>query len=100
MEVIPKIGRPNERQRIENISTENQSQSRILRSSGILYNRDLCAICQKDGGLLRNASLEQTGKNMLQVAKDLSDKSFFIRLNSIPKADDAVASDIKYHLKC
>ena len=73
---------------------ELKIQSRILRSSGILYNRDLCAICQKDGDLLRNASLKETGKNMLQVAKNLSDKSFFIRLNSIPKADDAVANDI------
>ena len=81
MEVIPKVGRPNERQRIENISRETQSQSRILRFSGILYNHDLCAICQKDGGLLHNASQEQTGKNMLQVAKHLSGKSFFILLN-------------------
>ena len=62
VEFIPKIGQPNERQRIENISTENQSQSHILCSSGILYNHDLCAICQKDGGLLRNASFEKTGE--------------------------------------
>ena len=73
---------------------QHKINHKAVYSSGILYNRNLCAICRKDGGLLRNASLEQTGKNMLQVAKDLSDKSFFIRLNSIPKADDAVANDI------
>ena len=37
---------------------------------------------------------------MLRVAKDLPDPSFFLRMNSIPNADDAVANDVKYHLNC
>ena len=45
-------------------------------------------------------ALLQTGKNMLDVASRLTDTSFFIHLNSINAADDAIANDAKYHLKC
>ena len=37
---------------------------------------------------------------MLVVSEKLPDKSFFRRLNSIPKADDAVASNFVYHDIC
>ena len=37
---------------------------------------------------------------MLKVAELLPDKSFFIRMNTIANSRDAVASDVKYHLKC
>ena len=40
------------------------------------------------------------GKRMLDVAKAFPEKGFFIRLNSIPNAHDAVANDVLYHLKC
>ena len=30
----------------------------------------------------------------------MADKSFYRRLNTIPNADDAVANEVKYHLKC
>ena len=37
---------------------------------------------------------------MLKIAKKLDDKQFFLRLNSIPNAEDAIANDVKYHLSC
>ena len=37
---------------------------------------------------------------MLAVAEKLTDKSFFIRLNTITQVDDAVASDAIYHKLC
>ena len=37
---------------------------------------------------------------MLQVAKQLSDQCFFICMNTIANAADAVANDVKYHLTC
>ena len=35
---------------------------------------------------------------MLDVAKSLSNKDFFLRLNTIPLAEDAIANDVEYHL--
>ena len=40
------------------------------------------------------------GKRMLDVAKGLPEKGFFIRLNNILNTHDAVADDVLYHLKC
>ena len=40
------------------------------------------------------------GNRMLDVAKTLPEKGFFIRLNSIPNTHDAVANNVLYHLKC
>ena len=37
---------------------------------------------------------------MLVTSEKLPDKSFFRRLNSITKADDAVANDVVYHGTC
>ena len=42
--------------------------------------------------------LEQV--KFLDVTKQLEDKSFYIRLNSISSASDAVANDVIYHLEC
>ena len=36
---------------------------------------------------------------MLDVAKCLSNKEFFLRLNTIPLAEDAIANDPEWHLK-
>ena len=41
-----------------------------------------------------------TGRNMLVVAEKLDDKSIFIHLNTISKADDAIANDLIYHNLC
>ena len=34
---------------------------------------------------------------MLQVSKEIEDKSFFIRLNAIPNSEDAFTNDVIYH---
>ena len=57
-------------------------------------------ICQKEGGKLRKVAVKSTGKRMLDVAKCLSNKDFILRLNTIPLAEDAIANDVEYHLKC
>ena len=36
---------------------------------------------------------------MLEIATQLPDKNFFIRLNTIPNDADAVANDVLYHLR-
>ena len=37
---------------------------------------------------------------MLDVEKSLSIKDFSLWLNTIPLAEDAIANDVEYHLKC
>ena len=72
---------------------------RDLRSKSIGFDKTKCIICQERAGKLRKTMYVNLGK-MLDVAKALPEKVFFIRLNSIPKAHDAVANDVLYHLKC
>ena len=73
---------------------------RDLHSKSIGFDKTKCIICQERGGKLRKAMDVNLGKRMLDVAKALPEKGFFIRLNSIPNAHDAVANDVLYHLKC
>ena len=83
----------------KNNTTEDRE--RTLRSKAIIYSQDFCIICQKLGDdTCRTVAFLQTGQSMLSVANKLEDKSFFLRLNTIPKADDTVANNVKYHLKC
>ena len=49
---------------------------------------------------MNKVEFKTTGEKMLYVAKKLPDQGFFIRMNSIPNASDAVANDVKYHMKC
>ena len=35
---------------------------------------------------------------MFSVANKISNKYFFLRLNSIPNPEDGVANDVRYHL--
>ena len=85
----------------ENFSPiDSKTPRKSLRSNGPEHDKNLCIICQKEGGKLHNVEFLQTGPKMLRVAKDLPDPSFFLRMNSIPNADDAVANDVKYHLNC
>ena len=35
---------------------------------------------------------------MFSVANEISNKDFFLRLNSIPNPEDGVANDVRYHL--
>ena len=65
-----------------------------------LYIKELCVICQKEGGKLRKVVVKSTGKRMVDVAKRLSSEDFFLRLNIILLAEDAIANDVEYHLKC
>ena len=37
---------------------------------------------------------------MLELSSKLTDKSFYIRLNTIPSAHGATANDVRYHLRC
>ena len=57
-------------------------------------------ICQKEGGKFRKVVVKSTGKRILDVAKSLCNKDFFLRLNAISLAEDAIANDVEYQLKC
>ena len=37
---------------------------------------------------------------MFEVAKKIDDKSFYIRLNTLCNAADAVTNDVQYHQHC
>ena len=75
------------------------NQERV-RSSVPLYDKDACIICQKEEGTMHKVSFKATGEKMLEVAEKLTDRSFFLRLNSIPNASDAIANGMQYHLNC
>ena len=82
------------------IETSCDTKFTRSKSNATIYKKELCVICQKDGGKLRKVEFLQTGKKMYEVAKVLPNKEFFIRLSTIPQAEDAVANDVAYHLKC
>ena len=77
---------------------EQQEEPLMTRNKSEKFDKKLCIICQipTERNLTR-AEREDTGKHMLVVSEKLPDKSLFRRLNSIPKADDAVANDVVYH---
>ena len=54
--------------------------------------KSACVICQTPGGKLHEVMFDSTGKDMLSVSKNVEDKPFFRRLNSISHAEDAVAT--------
>ena len=81
----------NNRNRKEVEIVENR---RDLRSKSIGFDKAKCIICQEMGVKLRKAMDVNLGKRMLDVAKALPEKGFFIRLNRIPNAHDAVANDV------
>ena len=81
--------------------TIDDTPSKSLRSNTKPYDKSKCIICQESCSLyLRKVEFESTGVRMLEVAKQLEDKQFFLRLNNISSAKDAVANDVKYHLTC
>ena len=89
----------NKVQTIETNEQEHEILVKCTRSKSSLYRKELSVICQK-GGKLRKVAMKSTDKRMLNVAKCLSNKNFFLRLNTIPLAEDAIANDVEYHLKC
>ena len=70
---------------MEKLATRSQYDS---------YNKSACAICHEGGDELTKVEFKATGRNMLAVAEQFDDKSFFIHLNTISKADDAIANDV------
>lgn len=81
---------------------EVEVDRKLLRSSTEPFRKEECIICQtgKEVGTLHRVQKMVIGKRMLEVAKLLPKKSFLLRLNEIPNAEDAVANDVQYHLKC
>ena len=80
---------------------EQKEEPLMTRSKPEKFDKELCIICQipTETNVTR-AEREDTGKHMLVVSDKIPDKLFFRRLNSIPKADDAVANDVVYHDTC
>ena len=96
-QITPKRGRPKKRV-LEDQSPE--ISQKLLQSANYKYDKRLCIICQKDNGKLHKVSYLATGEKMVLVAGKLEDKSFLLRLNTIPNCNDAVANDVRYHQIC
>ena len=64
-----------------------------------LQKRIMCDLSKK-GGELRKVAVKLTGKRMLDVANCLFNTDYFLRFNTIPLAEDAIANYVEYHLKC
>ena len=65
-----------------------------------ILDKNSCILCQIPGGKMHKVEFLRTGQDMLKVAEKLENKSFYLRLNVSPNAADAVANDVRYHLKC
>ena len=79
---------------------EIENEVRQLRSQSIQYNKDICIICQSPSGTAHRVETLETRKLMFSVANEISNKDFFLELNSIPNPEDGVANDVRYHLPC
>ena len=73
---------------------------KTLRSRIEVYNNNAYIICQQEGEKPHRVEFLEIGSRMLKVAELLPDQSFFVRMNAIPNSRDAVANNVKYHLKC
>ena len=71
-----KAGRPS----LNNSNALEECEGSTTRSRRVPYMKDICIMCQKQGGKLHQVEFKTTGQNMLQVFKMLPDKSFFRRL--------------------
>ena len=71
------------------------------RSKVKVFDRKLCIICQTTWARsLTRSEFKETGIHMPKVSEKLVDKSFFHRMNSITNAEDAVATEVVYHVCC
>jgi hypothetical protein len=96
-----KIQTPSTPESVEiSVKLVTSSEKKKLRSSSEPFIKHSCIICQESEGVLHKVQTMRTGQRMLEVSKLLQDQSFFLRLNSVPNAADAVANDVQYHLKC
>ena len=75
-------GRPS----LNNSNALEECEYLTTRSRAVPYMKDICIICQKQGGKLHRVEFKTTGQNMLQVSKMLTDKLFSRRLNTITSA--------------
>ena len=89
-----KAGRPSSN------TLEIENEVRQLRPQSIQYNKDICIICQSPSGTTHRVETLEAGKLMFSVATKISNKDYFLRLNSIPNPEDGVANDVRYHLPC
>ena len=89
-----KAGRPSSNR------LEIENEVRQLQSQSIQYNKDICIICRSPSGTAHRVETLETGKLMFSSANKISNKDFFLRLNSIPNPEDGVANDVSYHLPC
>lgn len=100
LQTKPVVGRPSRKRKLE--ESETQSSSKKLRSSsGGKFDKFRCIICQEwRAEPLHTVEYMETGEKMLTVSRELTDKTLFLRLNSIPDAKDGVANDVQYHRTC
>lgn len=89
-----KAGRPSTSRK------EDESEVRQLRSQSIIYDKNLCIICQESDGDTHKVETTETGKSMHVVANKIKNKDFFLRLNFVPNPEDCVANDVRYYLSC
>ena len=93
-----KAGRPS----LDKLSAqEKKGEIIVLSSQGCSFNKNLRIICQERCGRLHDVEFIATDQRMLHVAEKYDDEgAFYRRINHIRSASDAVANDVKYHLKC
>ena len=77
-----------------------QEETLTTRLTSSFFDKALCIICQRPGGVLNRVEFKATGHDMLDVSSKLPDKTFFRRLNSISIEEDAVYNDVIYHNLC
>ena len=84
------------------IATATSVDAQQLRSQSGTYHKECCIICLQPylGKDSRKVAHLEMGASMLNVARKLAEPGFFIRMNSISSASDAVANDVMYHLHC
>lgn len=76
-----------------------QTDKLVTRSQYDSFNKSTCVICQE--GRVKLAKDKNKGHRKKYVrCKKLDDKSFFIHLNTISKANDVIANDVIYHSLC
>ena len=73
---------------------------RLLRSTISPYDKNICILCQKPGGKLHKAALNETGKKKKKNAWHCKEALWTRLVEYIPNASGVVANDVQYHLIC
>ena len=77
------VKRKKERPSFTGETTDNDNKLSRTKSQTEKYDKTMCIICQKPDGHTCKVAFKETAKTLLSVAQKLSDKTFFIRLNTI-----------------